>query len=104
MKNIDDYLSTYMKKINGLVISKEDGTPIYLKKYVYKTIFSFNKNQYNLPENFIDYDTWSQKKLNDDETSKLIIDTTLVTDICIEYIALRYKFWKFTGGCLVTMI
>ena len=31
------------------------------------------------------------KKLNDDETSKLIIDTTLVTDVCIESITLRYK-------------
>ena len=29
--------------------------------------------------------------MNDDETSKLVIDTTLVTDVCKESIALRYK-------------
>ena len=39
MKKIDDYLSTYMKNINGIVISKENGTPIYLKKYKYNTNF-----------------------------------------------------------------
>ena len=50
-----------MKNINGIVISKEIGTLIYLKKYKYNTNFYFNKNQYNLPENYIDYNTWSQK-------------------------------------------
>ena len=37
--NIDDYLSVHMKKINGIVISKKDGQPIYLKEYIYKTHF-----------------------------------------------------------------
>ena len=89
--NIDDYLSVHMKKINGIVISKQDGIPIYLKEYIWKQNFSFKINEYKFPETFIDYDTWSQKKLKDVETSKLIIDTTLVTDVCIESITLRYQ-------------
>ena len=84
-------MSIHIKKINGIVILKEDGIPIYLKDYICNNRFSFNKNEYNFPEKYIDYDTWSQKKLHDDETSKLIIDTTLVTDVCIESITLRYK-------------
>ena len=61
IENIDDFLSIHMKKINEIVISKKDGLPIYLKEYIYKTHFSFNKNEYNFPEKIIDYDTWSQK-------------------------------------------